>query len=248
MSDDIGDSNSGVQGQRSGQPAPGRRPGENPPPLPHVAGRADRNGTATRPLSPEELKGSLVRPDLLAAQVLGSADRIALNLSGGEGLGLLIVLLSGASLVATAPYGAFSPVESWWKVAALFTGSLLICFPSLHVFLQFLGVKISLARNLALSLVITATAGLFTLGFSPIIWFIDRTTRATDSSVVTPSDLSRLLLAVSLLMGVVQMGRCLAASRCGADDRSSMTAPIFVWIALYFFIVWRMAGVLGIRG
>ena len=247
MSDEVGDSATGPQGRPSEQTVRERGPRGTPPPLSRAAGRVE-GGALVTPLSPDELRLALLRPDLLAAHVLGSADRIALNLSAGGGVALLTVVLSAASLVATAPFGAASPVANWWNVAALYTGSLLITFPCLHVFLQFLGVRIGLVTNLALCLVITATAALFTLGFAPIIWFIDRTTRAGDGAVATASDLSRALLAVSLLMGVVQMGRCLASSPCGAGGTRSLRLPIVLWTPLLVFIVWRMAGVLGMCG
>jgi hypothetical protein len=211
-------------------------------------GDAHPTTTGAEPLSADELKRALVRPDLLAAHVLGSADRVAMNLAGGGGLALLTAVLAATSLAATAPFGAASPIANWWDVAALYTGSLLITFPCLHVFLRFLGVRIGFVTNLALCLVITATAAIFTLGFAPIVWFIDRTTTAGDGAPGTAGDMSRALLAVSLLMGVVQMGRCLASSACGAGGRGPLRTSIVVWVPLLVFITWRMAAVLGMRG
>jgi hypothetical protein len=213
-----------------------------------VTACAGEDGAASGPLTADELRRSVLRPDLLSAHVLDSVDRVARNLAAGEGLWMLIVVLSGASLVATVPFGALSPVASWWKVSVLFTGSLLICLPCLHVFLQFLGFRISLVGNLSLSLVITATAGLFTFGFFPIVWFIDLTTRAGDGTAVPPAALARFLLGVSLVLGIVQMIRCLASSRGGVLGRRAVLAPIVLWLPLLVFIVWRMADVLGLRG
>ncbi len=237
MSDDVPDAGSGPRGGAEAATAVARS---------RSSGPAEPLGDAGRPLSPGEMRRALVRPDLMAAQVLGSVDRLAGNFSTGESLGLLTVVLAATSLVAAVPFGAFSPVGSFWKVSVLFTGSLLICLPSLHVLLQFLGFRITLVRNLSLSLVITATAALFTLGLCPIVWFIDLTTRAGDDSVVTPAGLTRALLGLSLLLGIVQMRRCLAASSLG--DGGGMRYAIFAWVPLLVFIVWRMAGVLGLRG
>jgi hypothetical protein len=116
------------------------------------------------------------------------------------------------------------------------------------VFLQFLGVRTTLPRDVALVLVITATAGLFTLGFAPIVWFIDATTHAAGDSSITPAGLARLLLGVSLLMGLVQMTRCLASCRRDDGTYHRVAMPLVLWIALLVFIVWRMAGELGIVG
>lgn len=212
------------------------------------------------PLTRSEMRASLIRPDLLAAHVLGSPRRIAGNLATGCDLWLLTLLLAGASVVATVPFGAVAPAGGALHVAALFTGSLLICLPCLHVFLQFLGFRVTLARNASLALVISATAGLFTFGFFPILWFIDRTTVADGGAAVTPAGLMRLLLGVSLALGLVQMARCLAAgSAAGRPDArdavvpldhqgGGMLAPIVLWVGLFVFIVWRMADVLGLRG
>jgi hypothetical protein len=200
------------------------------------------------PLSGDELRRALVRPDRLAEHVLGSPDRIARNLARGEGLGPLVTLLAAASLFAAVPYGAWSPVGSPWKVAVLFTGSLALCLPCLHVFLQFLGIRGDLARNAALALLVPATAALFTLGFFPIVWFIDVTTEPGPRALVTPAGLSRFLLGVCLLMGFVQMVRCLRARRREVGDGAGLPVLVVLWLPLLVFITWRMARFLGIAG
>lgn len=204
-------------------------------------------GAESTPLSEAELRASFLRPDLAAALVLGSPDRVGRTLAGGLEVGLLMALLTSLSLFATIPYGAASlPAASLWKVTALYTGSLLICLPSLHIFLQFVGITGGLLRNVSLSLVIPASAALFTFGFAPIIWFIDLTTAAGDESVVTPEGLSGMLLAIALLLGVVQMKRCLTSSNAVRDE-GHFGAVTVVWVVLLLFIAWRMAGYLELR-
>jgi len=247
MSDDIGTTGDDESQDAGGGPPPVPRP-PRAPASSRPTRRSDGVFSTVEPLTALELSRSLVRPDLMAAHVLGSSDRMAQNLAAGENLGPLTAVLAVASLVASAPFGALSPFASAWKVAALFTGSLLICLPCLHVVLQFVGIRIDVVRNLSLALVITATAGLFTFGFFPIIWFIDLTTRAGEASVVAPVDLARLLLSASLLMGIVQMRRCLASGRWSEHQAGGMTAIVFLWLPLLLFIVWRMAAVLGMRG
>jgi len=200
------------------------------------------------PLSPRELALSLARPDLAAVHVLGSPERIARTATGDGTLWPLIALLSVVSLVMALPYGALTTPGAFWNIAVLFTGSLLICVPSLLVFLQFLGSNGSLLRDVSFALMISATAGFFTLGFAPIIWFINLTTKTGDGSFVTPGRLSAFLLTLSLSLGIVQMTRCLRSSSAHERLGGRFLVLICVWIVLLVFIVWRMAGELGLRG
>ena len=130
------------------------------------------------PFSERELMQALARPHRIIECVLGGKERLAANLTSGQALGWLVLLLLATSLLSTIPYGAFSPTRTFWKIAVLYTGSLLLCFPCLHTFAEFLGFRLGLGRTFALALVITSVAGLFTFGFFPIIWFIDFTTQA----------------------------------------------------------------------
>jgi hypothetical protein len=124
------------------------------------------------PFSSHDLFVVLYKPYLIAELVLGGRERLARNLSNGIGIALLALLLLLASVIAPIPYGLFTPSGSFWKIAALYTGSMAICFPCLHIFTQFMGFRIDLARILGLALVITCVAGLFAFGFAPIIGFI----------------------------------------------------------------------------
>ncbi len=220
---------------------------------PEIAGRDAETPPPERrapdePLSSSELARSLARPDLAAVHVLGSPERIARTATGDGTLWPLIALLSVVSLVMALPYGALTTPNEFWNIAVLFTGSLLICVPSLLVFLQFLGSNGSLLRDVSFAFMISATAGFFTLGFAPIIWFIDLTTNTGDGSLVTPRRLSAFLLALSLALGIVQMTRCLRSSSARERLGGRFLVLIFVWIGLLVFIVWRMAGELGLRG
>jgi hypothetical protein len=179
--------------------------------------------------------------------VLGSPDRIASNLVAGVAMLPLTLLLAAASIVAAAPYGAAAPGAAYWKIPTLLTWSLLICFPCLHVVLEFLGFRIPFVRNLALALTFSATAGLFALGFAPIVWFIAVTTTSEPDAAVTPEGLSRTLLGLATVLGLVQMLRTLRRT-CDARTQGGSVTIIVLWIPLLVFIVWRMAGVLGLRG
>lgn len=198
------------------------------------------------PISGPELTLMLLRPHLIIHCVLGQPERLARNLSGSVKLGLLIGLLLLTSLAASIPFCVASPYGGHWRVTALFAGSLLICFPSLHVFAAFLGFRLELAQNLTLALILPAAASLFTLSFAPIVWFITFSMRALPDSVVTPTGISLALLILSMLLGIVQMVRCMRLS----DDRGLMKDgyPLLIcaWLGMLLFVTWRMAWVVKI--
>jgi hypothetical protein len=151
------------------------------------------------------------------------------------------MLLAG-SLLASIPYGIVSPRGNWWKIAVLYCGSLTICFPSLHIFAQFFGVKLKPMRSLALSMIITATASIFTFGFFPIIWFLKISIIPGDYTVITPNRLSTFLLYVSLALGLVQVGKCLSDPSFRRAQRNPSLGFLFVlWAPLLIFITHRMA-------
>ncbi|MHC4470207.1 MAG: hypothetical protein ACYTDY_06820 [Planctomycetota bacterium] len=188
----------------------------------------------------DEIRGALYRPHLAAEYVLGRPDRLAGNLARVDGLPLLSLLLFLAGILFAVPFGAVPPVASFWKVSLLFTGSVVICFPSLHVFSLYLGLRLDLAQNLVLGLVISAVAGIFTFGFFPIMWFIDYTTEGASAGF-GPKQLASFFLTISLLMGVVHLVRCQRLTR-GSLGRS----PLFCWLLglwtlLLLFITYRMA-------
>jgi len=227
----------------------GRRSEDAPEGRPEatVASEDARPGAApAEPFSDDELRRAFVRPDLAAEVALGGAERLCRNLAEARGLWWLAGLLLATSLVAAVPYGAVPPTASFWRIAALFTGSLAICFPCLHVFSQFLGFRLRLSQNLALSLVLTSVAGLFTLGFFPIVWFIAATVDAAPGSLVQPKGLSVMLLTLSLVMGMVQMGRCLVSRHGLSRQARPFPALMSVWLVLLAFITYRMALVLAL--
>lgn len=198
------------------------------------------------PFSAQDLRRAVTRPHLLAEYVLGSKERLGTTLSGGKAIWPLAGLLMAASVLSTIPYGMLSPTGSPWKVAALFTGSLLICFPCLYMFGQFLGLGLSVARSLVLALIVTSTTGLFTFAFSPIIWFITFSVEAVPELAVSPRHLSVFLLGLSLLLGVVQMDRCLREPDALLRRFPHVLLLVAPWLALLVFITYRMARLLGV--
>ena len=132
-----------------------------------------------------EIVRAFVRPYKVIEYVLGGFERLARNIEEGRDLVLLTALLVAASILFAVPYGAVPPARAPWKIVVLYLGSLLICLPSLHVFSQYLGFRLSVLQNTALSLVIPTVAAFFSFGFFPIIWFIHATTPRVEDAVVT---------------------------------------------------------------
>jgi len=202
----------------------------------------EEEGDSVIAFSREELTRAFVQPQLVIEYILGEYPRLSMNLAQGGHLGLVVLLLGLTSTLVTIPYAMAAPDSSFWHVAVLYTGSMLICFPSLHIFSCFLGNRFRLSQNLALGLVITSVASLFTFGFFPIIWFMEASIRAAPGSAITPASISTLLLWTALALGVVHMVRCLALRK--ASIGGNFNVFLVVWLALLVFITQRMTRVL----
>ncbi len=115
-------------------------------------------------------------------------------------------------------------------------GSLLICFPSLHVFSSFLGSSFTVSQNFCLSLLISCVAALFSFAFFPILWFLGLTLSTADAEFM-----AALLLGASLLAGVSHLYRVLRKDRLLRRMGPSSVAFLALWQVLLMFINYRMA-------
>jgi hypothetical protein len=208
--------------------SPRRRRPEPPPPA--------------EPYGDEELARSVARPDRLAAVVLAAPERLAANIAAGSGLPRLLLLLLGASAFFAIPYGAVLGIAFSWRIAVLYLGSTLLCFPALHVFCSYLGSRVSLGQNFTLALTIPAVAALFTFGFAPILGFL-RSTMSGPGGRGEFDALSSLLLAVALFAGIGQLWRCVRAAR-ELSPRPAYAAVLLCWHVVFLYVLVRMAEVL----
>jgi hypothetical protein len=146
-------------------------------------------------------------------------------------------LLLVASILCTTPYGFLVRSDKIWSIAALFFGSILLCLPSLHVFTVFFGVRVTILHSFILSSVISSVAGIFSLGFAPILWFLKATMNNGDLSALT---ISLALLLLSLGAGLIHLTRLLASS---VALRPSKVYPFLLgtWTLLLLFVTYRMA-------
>jgi hypothetical protein len=178
-----------------------------------------------------------VRPHRALDLVLADRARLVRTLARGEHLPWVVGILLGVSVLSALPYGAVLGPERAWRVAALTVGSVAVCFPSLHVVGGYLGSRSSVGQDFGRALVVSAVAGVLTLGFAPIVAFVRWTTPAG-------SDVAELvaaaLLAVSVLAGVARLG-----GPGGEGGRAARFVTV-AWAGLFLFVVHRMGVFLGL--
>lgn len=213
-------------------------------PIPAAAVPAPPTPAAT-PFSRPELLACFTRPGRSLDVVLADRRRLVASVHGGSHLLFLLLLLFACSVAFTVPFAVVDGPSRIVRVATLFLGSALICFPSLQVFGSYLGLRLSPAQNLAIALVIPAAAAMFTLGFFPIYWFLDATMPA-DSSVSSTTTRT-VLLAGSMLLAMSHLNRCLFGDETLRALRASW--PLWIgWQALLLWITWRMLNTLELLG
>lgn len=193
------------------------------------------------PFAAGELAATARRPHRLLDVVLGERRRLAATLHGAEALPALLAALLVCSLLAALPFAVVDGLDRTAHVAALFLGSVLLCYPSLQVFSVYLGVRLQPLQCLAIALVIPSAAALFTLGFAPIYWFLQFTMPAAAAGW----NVTRIvLLVLSLVLALSHVNRCLYSDARLAPLRDSW-ALWAGWQLLVVFLTWRMAETLG---
>lgn len=203
--------------------------------------QATHPGTVVSALTRGELLRAFLLPHRIIDSLLGMRRRLAFNLSGQRNLALLALLLLFTTAIYAIPFSAVPPIAAFWKVALLFMGSVLICFPSFHIFSRYLELPWNISQNLVLILLIPAVAALIAFGFFPIIWFIDQTSTGAFSARIT-SRIAMFLLYTALFLGALF---CFRLSR---DSRKSgvFITMYILWIGLLAFISHRMAQTLSL--
>lgn len=211
-------------------------------PSDNAAGTATAAALADPPFTPAEVRTALRRPGELLELVLSRRQRLAATIANGESPWLLVAALGTCTLLASIPFALVRGLGDWWKVAALFGGAAAICFPSLHVFGAYLGGRLRPTGNLALALLISGVAALFTLGLAPIAWFLGVTMKAGD--LVDADKSSLAMLGGALLAGLAHVSRCTSKNR---DLLAKSSLPLLLaWQCLVVFVAIRMARALGL--
>jgi hypothetical protein len=197
------------------------------------------------PFSAAELGAALRRPSRSFEVVLAGDGRLAASIAAQSAPWRLVAVLAACASVAAVPYGLVRGADAWWRIAALYAGSVLLCVPSLQVFGTFLGSRLQPVQSLALSLLIASIAALFTLGFFPIVWFLGRTMHAGDW--ITDDSASVALLLVAYVAGLAGFVRCATGASSLLPARGALP-PLLVWLCLVTFVTQRMARELGLLG
>ncbi len=205
-----------------------------------IAELAPPTAEVVEPHGSNLLRSVFLRPMRMLEVVLSEQEKLARTIASGDNLVILVLGLLYATVLFSLPFGAVIGIERFWRVAVLLVGSLGICLPSLHVFGAYIGCRISIRQNLALGLVITCVAALFTFGFFPIVWFLDATIES-ESARVSVGHLGVVLLAFSVVAGIVHLIRCL---RRFHGLVAAYPLVIIFWQALFIFITYRMARLL----
>ncbi len=218
-----------------------------PPPSPSAPSPPSRPPRArAEPLLSSEIAASLRNPLQLVDLVLATPERLAANLeSASAGPALALAFVVAATLFAV-PYGLVISWDSWWRIAALYLGSTLICLPSLYVFARYVGVRVGPLQIAVLAATVPAVAAMFTFGFAPVLAFL-RATMESESATISWLDLSQILLAIALVAGIGRLWRCILFAR-GLDTRQPLVLVLLGWHGVFLHVLLRMADVLGLRG
>lgn len=198
------------------------------------------------PYSADEVSAALRNPLRLFDLVLSTPDRLAASLESGRAGPALALAFVLAGTAFAAPYGLVLGTDSWWRIAALYMGSTAICLPSLFVFALYVGVRVGPLQILVLASTVPAVAALFTFGFAPVLAFL-RLTMVAEESSITWLDLSRVLLVLALVAGILRLWRCLIGAR-ELDNRGTLVLVLLGWHAVFLHVVYRMSDVLGLSG
>ena len=189
------------------------------------------------PYTAAELRAVWRHPDHAFEFLLARRDRLAASIAGGDTLWQLVLVLVACTVLASIPYGFVRGSGSWWKIGVLFGGSVCLCFPSLQVFGAYLGSRLRPTQNVALALVISSVAALFTLGFFPILWFLGQTMMAGDW--IDANVASIVMLGAALAAGLAQLLRLVRHDQALLPSRS--VALLVAWQLLVLFVTLRMA-------
>lgn len=195
-----------------------------------------------KPFEAGELRAAALRPDLMIDLLLAQWPRLSCNVQQGQHLKRLIALLLGATIISSLPYAAVLDPQALEKIALLYLGAVAICFPSLHIFSAFLGLRSGLLQDLLVALIQAAVSSLFTLGFAPVLWFLGLTMGGAEE---TSSALSAFFLSASALAGLLHFFRCAYAAQ-GSKDQGRRFALLGLWQLLLIFIGVQMAQLIGL--
>jgi predicted membrane channel-forming protein YqfA (hemolysin III family) len=166
------------------------------------------------------------------------------ELRAGQGLGSKCAALAIVSVFCLAIFGAImgasfsgmQAVASAIKLPILYLATLMICFPTLHVFNLLFGSKHTAKQLLALLLSTMAITSLLVLAFAPVSAFFAMS--STNYQFIKLLNVA--ILAVAGVLGVRFFYRGMQ-ELSGDNGHASRDRIVRLWIVLYMFVGTQLA-------
>ena len=167
----------------------------------------------------------LRRPHALVARLAepdhGATGRFAL-------MAIVSILLFGIVL------GCFAKHEQLWAAPAKITAGLvfsgLICFPSLYIFANLAGARVSIPQLAACLAGALALAGLLLLGFAPAVWIFAESTDSFGfmASLAIGSWIVAVFFALRFLKSVIHA------------TGGTQKGPLVIWSSVFLLVTLQM--------
>lgn len=163
---------------------------------------------------------------------------------GGERRAAVIARLAALILVCGLIYGvvmgSLSGGTQLWAAPAKLTlglfASVLLCLPSLYIFLCLNGADLRPAQIAGAALGMVALVTLLLIGFAPVSWIFSQST----DSIVTMGVLHLVFWVIGLWFGVRIIKGLLACAETPAPDHGHLK----VWIIIFTLVSLQMTSVL----
>lgn len=197
-----------------------------PPPLPQKTTPEDW-GAIDGPIGlMSTLESALKRPGKVLYEVYHSRT-VALTLS------MLVISIVSLGIYGVV-VGSLSGGSQLWIAPAKIVGgtllSIVICLPSLYIFLCLSGVDIGLRQVVGLISVATGLSALLLIGFCPVAWIFSQST----DSIALMAVLHLAFWSVGLLAGLRLLVRGANLNRIGKKGN------IVIWIVIYILVSLQM--------
>jgi len=207
----------------------------NPPPVPSPKPR--RAIPPPDPRFASEPIAGACHPLAVLESVLKHPGRVLHELRTGRAAAVC-VSLALIALVCLGIYGLVAGSLSggsqlWLAPAKITAGSflcVLICLPSLYIFLCLSGADVSLRHVAGELLAAMCLMALLLIGFAPVAWVFSQST----DSVALMGFLHLLFWVIALWFGLRLLGKSTT------EDRSNARSNLSVWIAIYVVVCLQM--------
>lgn len=210
------------------------------------------NSESTPPSTPSDHPSRVAAPPPLACDptlggilegLLRQPDAL-LHTLGGPLQGKVIARLVAIILLCGAVYGLVmgslsGGVQLWAAPAKLTTGlfaSVLLCLPSLYIFLCLNGADVRPAQIGGAALGMVALTTLLLIGFAPVAWIFSQST----DSVAIMGALHLVFWIIGLWFGIRLVKGLLTCADAPANDQGHLK----VWIIIFALVSLQMTAVL----